>query len=85
MSNLTTDVFLPIGIILKNPTMKKYAKNWISSTKIYLLVNDASKQIEKLYLFLNPPINQVIPCAKEEGISIIELRDMTKGNNILIT
>jgi hypothetical protein len=77
LSNLITDVFLPIGIILKNPTMKKYAKNWISSTKVYILVCPAAKRFLKLFPYLAPPqINQVNLSAKELGIAIIELQNL---------
>ena len=84
MSDLTVQVFLPVGIILRNPTMKKFAKNWISSSRLYLLVCTLAEKMGNLFNTFLPAsaVNQVDPCAKEQRIFVIvelnEIRnDMT--------
>ncbi len=82
LSDLTVQVFLPIGIILRNPTMKKFAKNWISSTKLYSSAQSAFKKINKLFHDLPPAVNQVDPCTKEQRISVIELCEVKNKFNV---
>ena len=61
--------------------MKNYVKNWLTSTKIYLLVCAAAKHMGKLFPSLAPPINQVYPTAKEQAISVIELQGVGNETN----
>lgn len=83
LSDLTVQVFLPIGIILRNQTMKKFAKNWISSTRLYMLVRGAAEKMRKQFNSFPPVVNQVDPCAKEQRISIIELREIKTEVNFV--
>jgi hypothetical protein len=66
---LATQVLLPIGMISRNPSMKKFAKNWISSAKFYLLCNSVAKKMVQHCL---PSDNQVAPLVKGQPIFIID-------------
>ena len=62
--------------------MKKFAKNWISSSRLYLLVGTAAEKMGKLFNTFPAAVNQVDPCAKEQRISIIELGEIRNEVNL---
>ncbi len=63
--------------------MKKFAKNWISSTRLYMLVHGAAEKMRKQFNSFHPLVNQVKPCAKEQRISFIELREIKTEVNFV--
>jgi len=47
LTDLITQVLIPIGIMFKNQTMKKYAKRWISSTKVSISLTSYEFFVQK--------------------------------------
>ncbi len=70
VSDLTVMVIIPLGIILQNPTLKKYAKRRIVSTKIYSIVSTLSI---KIITFRRKNENQVVPATETQKVYFINL------------
>jgi hypothetical protein len=81
VTDLTVMVIIPLGIILQNPTLKKYAKRRIVSTKIYYFVSTLST---KIITFRRKNENQVVPATATQKVYFINLTNSEADNDCVI-
>ena len=76
LSDLVGLVLIPLLILLRNPTMKMFAKHWIASTILGAKLEIVSEIWSKLQEKIGKNkalINQVSPSDTEKQISYLEI------------